>query len=68
MDEIEITHVELSGTGPRAIKYLDYVEWKRNGVPDGAWEYKGIPDDVRVALALLIAPGLVVALPTGVEE
>lgn len=46
MDEIEITHVELSGTGPRAIKYLD----------------------VRVALALLIAPGLVVALPTGAEE
>lgn len=68
MDKIEITHVEFAGARLRTIKYMDYAEWTRNGVPAGAWEWQGIPDDVRVALALLVAPGLVVAVPMSVEE
>lgn len=83
MDKIEITYVEFEnpsfGTG-EPLGDLHYAEWRRNGgkiesalaKPHKASRNEGednlIPDDVRVALALLVAPGLVVAVPMSVEE
>jgi hypothetical protein len=37
---------------------LRFCEWRRNGEFGSAYHDK-IPDDVRIALALLVAPGLV---------
>lgn len=55
----------------REVLGLYYADWRRSGnsewgfadrsayVDNGAGEVCGIPDDVRVALALIVAPGLV---------
>jgi hypothetical protein len=70
-DKIEITYVEFDRDAFKeapCVGSLWYVEWRRNGVKETAYAdpdksaHRGLellPDDVRVALALLVAPGLV---------
>jgi hypothetical protein len=57
-DKIEIVRVDFGGSD------IDYIEWRRNGGEvEGCYTRANpqkyiIPDDVRVALARLIAPHL----------
>lgn len=60
-DKIEITYAEVVRVDDRS--FVRQIEWRRNGAYSRAGGDGGatIPDDVRVALAMLIAPGLVEA-------
>lgn len=75
-DQIEIMHVEFDNettSESNAIRALHYAEWRRNcgevesafARPHKASRNEGddhlVPDDVRVAIAMLAAPGLVEA-------
>lgn len=75
-DKIEIIHVEFDSDsldGPAVATKLNYVEWRKNGRTiessyPGAnrharneGEEQIVPDDVRIAIAMLVAPGLVEA-------
>ena len=78
-DKIEILYMECDEnySSKSPMTKLTYCEWRRNGkvefsMNDGDTEEEGgtgcvpeIPDDVRVALALLIAPGLIVPVKVG---
>ena len=60
-DKIEITYVEFDDNQieKTAMTRLHYCEWKRGDKRGHAFHDDSIPDDVRIALALLVAPGLV---------
>ena len=67
-DKIEITRAEFNDDWTPSVGFY-YAAWRRNGEvdygygnPDDAGETKGIPDDIRIALALAVAPGLVEAV------
>lgn len=73
-DKIEIMYVEFDDAkidGWRQLVALDYVEWRIHGGDVETSHAEGdnsIPDDVRVALALLVAPGLVEAVKPATPE
>ncbi len=70
-DTITITYWEGDESKTHPLTKLYYAEWTRNGIAEYAHadeelftadprdnEVRGIPDDVRETLALLIAPSL----------
>ncbi len=67
-DRIEIKFFDFDSEDMgdfRAFIRLRYVAWARNGVGEFGFAAPApgngpIPDDVRIALAMLVAPGLVV--------
>ena len=57
--KIEIAQVtfDFSAEPEEIILRVCFCEWRRNGEFGSAY-HDEIPDDVRIALALLVAPGL----------